>query len=198
MNSKFRTLFILLLFLTSCSSLLKSRYGFNKQFDFTTKESYMVFLQNKKNFEITNVIFPDSNSRSAFLESIMRDSLSVYYGCLINDSVELVKTNELRDNLSCMGKILQDINFGEAELSKNDSSLFIKSQFKKYQFNFLINEEQLNINHFNKKLKIVMLYSYALGTYFDGTFNEVRKFHDTHKGSTELYIITLDDVSRLK
>ncbi len=198
MNSKFGKLFILLLFLTSCNSLLKSKYGFNKQFDFTAKESYMVFLQNKKNFDITNVIFPDSNSRSAFLESIMRDSLSVYYGCLINDSVELVKTNEVRDNLSCMGKILQDINLGEAELSKDDSSLFTKSKFKAYQFNFLYNDEQLNINHFNKKLKIIMLYSYALGTYFDGVFNEVRKFHENHKESTNLYIITLDDISRLR
>lgn len=201
MGSKFEKQYIFLLclfiFLTSCSTFLRVKYGLNKRFNFTTKESYISFLQ-KRNIDITKMISLDSNSRLPFLGSIMRDSLSVYYGCLINDSVELIKTSEVKDNLSCMGRILKDIRIRSAELDKNDSSLFIKSQFKMYQFNFLFNSKRLDLNQPNEKLKIIMLYSYSFGSYFDETFEEVRMFHEDHKEFTELYIITLDDISKLQ
>ena len=201
MRSKFEKRYVFLLclvvLLISCRAFLKVKYGFNKPFNFTTKESYISFLQ-KKNIDVTKMIFPDNNSRIPFLMSIIRDSLTVYYGCLINDSVELVKTKELKDNLSCMGRVLDDIRIKAPGLSKSDSSLFIKSQFKTYQFNFLYNSKRLDLNQTNQKLKIIMLYSYASGSYFDDTFDEVRKFHENHKESTELYIITIDDVSKLQ
>ena len=202
MELKFGSSYVLLLSLfvlgASCTTFLDLAYGLNKRFNFKTKESYIIFLRDKKNIDINGVIVPDSKSQSLFMESILRDSLTIYYGCLINDSVELKKTSELTHNLSCMGRILDDISHGEANLNKLDSSLFVKSQFNKYQFNFLYNDQQLNIAQSNEKLTIIMLYSYAFGRYFDKTFNEVRKFHENHKKSTDLYIITLDNVSQLQ
>jgi len=193
-------IFLVFLFVlgAACTTFLKMRYGVNKHFNFTTKESYLTFLRDKKNIDTKNVLVPDSNSIPLFMGSIINDSLSIYYGCLINDSVELKKTKELSDNLSCMGRILEDISLGEASLNKEDSSLFVKSQFNKYHFYFLQNGEKLDINQSNSKLKIILLYSYSLGRYFDRTFNEVRMFHESHKKTTTLYIITLDDISRLQ
>src|SRR5204863_5934052 len=140
MNLSFTKSYIFLISLfvlgTSCNTFLKIRYGLNRHSNFRTKESYLTYLRNKKNIDVQNVIVPDSNSISLFMESVINDSLSIYYGCLINDSIELKKTKELSENLSCMGRILEDISLGEARLNKKDSSLFVKSQFNKYQFNF--------------------------------------------------------------
>ena len=139
MSSKLLIAFIIAiaLHLMSCDTFLKLTYGLNKKFKFKTKESYLNFLQNEKGIDIKGVIYPDSNSRSSFLHSIMRDSLSIYYGSLMNDSVELVKTSDLKENLSCMGKILSDIKNNTMTLKRRDSSFFIKSNFKNYKFNFL-------------------------------------------------------------
>lgn len=182
---------------SSCKSILESVYGMNKKFEFTSKSAYVKYLENKKGLDISRVIYPDSGSRVSFLNAIQQGEFSVYYGSLLNDSIELIRSDILNENISCMGRIINEMNSGISGLNLSDSGLLANSELKNYTFRYIADNKIFDLNNSEKRMKIIMLYSFSLGRYFDNTFKEVQKFHVTHKDVTELIIISLDDVQSL-
>jgi len=182
---------------SACKLLVVKKYKFNQKFDFTTKAAYFGYLKEKKKFNLEDIIYPDSASVVNFFASLSLNKITVYYGCLVNDSVELKKSELLKENLSCAGRILADIRTRAGVIQRVDSNLVQRSGFHRYRFRSLVSGRVFNLNNSEKKFKILLVYGHSLGTYFDDYYREVYRYYQKYKNYIELYIITLDPVGTL-
>ena len=173
----------------SCKALIAHKFKFNRKFDFKNREEYFNYLEAEKKFDISHMLYPDSSSVQKFIKYLSDNKLTVYYGTLLNDSVELKKSPELQDNLSCMGRILTEIT--NAGNSFTDS-LYIRSQFKDFSFRFINSQKKFEFYKTGETLKIFLLYSYMYGTYFDPFLKEMNKFASQNTGKATVYIVNLD------
>ncbi len=162
------------------------------------RQDYIAFLSEKKGFDPNLVIYPDTGSYYSFLSKLMSDELSVYYGCLRNDSIEMIKSAFLKENLSCAGRILEDVQRDAEMAISGKDSLFIKSDFRNFCFRYLKGDEKFNINLSKKKLKIILVYGYATGIYFDDYYKEVNNYFKAHQEDIDLFIVSMDPVSKLR
>lgn len=178
------------LFLVSCKSLLLKKYKFNQEFKFKTREEYLNYLEVEKKLDMSHILYVDSNSTNNFLTYVMNLHLGEYYGTLVNDSTEIKKSETLQDNLTCMGRVLTDVNQNILKLS--DTSLYVKNDFKKFQFHYANSGKIFNYYDSNSPLMIILLYGYAFGTYYDDFFKAMNNFSAEHSKEAEVYIIALD------
>jgi len=185
-------LFGCFLFFTSCKTILSKKYRVNQKFSFTSSAEYLDYLQKVKGFDLSHVIFPDTTTVNAFIGYILQKELVEYYGSLINDSTEVKKSQTLQDNLSCMGRVINEINTNKAINSFNDTSLLAKNEFHNFNFRFISSKEKFDLNRSTKPLKIILLYAYSYGTFFDEFLNEMNKFSQQQGNNAEVYIISLD------
>lgn len=177
--------------LFSCKAWISKKYHFNQEFPFKTPEGYLSYLEKKKGFDLSHVIYPDTSTLENFLFYISKNQLAEYYGSLINDSTEIKKTESLQDNLSCMGRVINEINTNSKQGSITDTNL-AKNDFYKYNFRFISSKNKFDLNNSPKPLKIILLYTYSYGTYFDSFLKEMNKFSKEHEKDAEVYIISLD------
>lgn len=181
---------IALIFLLSCKSLLYKKYSMNRPFNFQSPAEYLKYLHSIKGLDTSHVIHPDSSSIWPFMQYIQNQRLSEYYGTLINDSVEIKKSKEMEENLSCIGRALTDIERNVVKTA--DTSLYVKNDFYKYKF-FRSNTNVLfDFNESTKPVKIFLIYSYNYGTYYDIFFKKMNEFAMLHQHEVEVYIISLD------
>src|ERR1044072_7758858 len=110
MFNKWHPIFLLLILLSSCKAFITKKYKFNQPFSFKTSDEFRDYLQNKKQFDLSHVIYPDNTSMIDFLNYISKNELVEYYGTLINDSTEIKKSANLQENVICMGRVLSDIH----------------------------------------------------------------------------------------
>ena len=194
---------VVLFFLTgisvsSCKFLIGKYYRTNERFNFKSKMAYSGFLEKKKKFDLSYIIYPDSSSWFNFVDFISGNGLSEYYGCLLNDSTEVKKSDALGENLNCMGRVLAEIQTDVLKNSSPDSSLLVKSNFKNFHFRQFLTNNVFELNHSEKPLKIILIYSYSFGRVFDKLYDSINSFHTTHINETQLYIIVLDNIFHLK
>ncbi|NOT51024.1 MAG: hypothetical protein HOP10_07080 [Chitinophagaceae bacterium] len=109
----------------------------------------------------------------------------------------MIKSPELKDNLGCAGRILAEIKTNDASSDLMNKSLFTKSNFRQFSFKYLDDNRSFNVNESNKKLKVILIYSFSGGTYYDGYYKDIQDYFIKHQADVDLYIITLDPVSRL-
>ena len=190
------TLFYPIFILLSCKVLIEKRYGMNRPFRFETKNEYTNYLSGK-GFPSSNMLVIDSSSIDAFAQALAQNQQTVYYGCFLNDTTELKKTESVKENLGCAGRILNDVSLNINKVHY-DSSLLIKSNFNEFVFRKLIDDSKFNMNESEKQLKIIMVYSYSLGSYYDSMYTDIIHFYKENIRSTDLYIISLDPVNRLQ
>jgi hypothetical protein len=176
----------------SCKALVAKKYGFNKKMSFANRAEYINFLTEKKKFPPSDILFPDSNSYSTFIASLMENHLTIYYGSFLNDSAELIKSDELQENLGCMGRILTDMNNGLVNMQTLNDSLIKRTDFKDYRFLNISTNEVYKMNDSKKRLKIFLAYSYSFGSYFDGFYKATFDFAAKHKDEVELKIVSID------
>jgi hypothetical protein len=122
----------------------------------------------------------------------MEKHLTVYYGSFLNDSTELVKSDELQENFGCMGRILTDMNKGLANRQALNDTLLIRTDFKDYRLLNISNNEEYKMNDSKKPFKILLAYNYSLGSYFDDFYKAALDFAAKHKDEVELKIISID------
>lgn len=189
-------LLIMILF-SGCRSLLTKKYKFNREFNFKTREEYLHYLAAERKFDLSHVLYPDSNSQSHFFYYISKNKLTEYYGSLINDSTEIRKSLSLQDNLNCMGRILTEIQNNINTVSIDDS-MYIRNDFYRFRFRHITNGEKFNFYSSDKPLKIFLIHSYSYGTYFDSFLNAMNEFSIAHNNEAEVYIISLDYGFRFK
>ena len=195
--SKSILIFFSIFLLSSCKIFISKKYKFNQKFEFETRADYINFLQNKKGFTPSVIIYPDSAFYDKFLIDLAQNQLSVYYGCLVNDTMEIAKSALLKDNLNCAGRILGEIKKNIAFEGIGKDSSIVKSSFRDLKFRYLTNNSFFDLGLSTKKLKIFLIYGHALGTYFDSYFRQVNKFYNVNENETDLFIITIDPVRRL-
>jgi hypothetical protein len=179
---------------TSCKAIFYRIKGVNRPFNFKSKEAYASYLQ-KIAVNPEMVYYISDSAGWGIMNTIIDENISAYYGAFINDSTELEKSDALKENMSCMGRILHDIELNENEFYNQKIR---KSDFYRYHFKSLENQALLNINKSAKKLKIVLVYSYSFGKLFKKTFTEVNSFYEKNKTDCDLFIISIDPVAQLK
>jgi hypothetical protein len=179
----------------SCKTLLTEKYRFNKPFSFESKSLYLEYLKSKYGFPAEHVLYPDSTSRDALGNDIIKAKLAQYYGTFINDTLEVRKTELLSENLSCIGQVLKEI-----ENNSNDNygnGVAINKNFRNYHFKIAVNDSDFIFNS-DKKIKIFLLYAFAMGSYFDNFFRDVMNWVQNKNGKLEVFIIDLDPIQNLK
>jgi hypothetical protein len=192
---KIITILLSIFVFSSCKIIIEKKYGMNKPFKFKERKEYIEYL-NAKGFPSSNVLFVNDSSSYEFYRLLSDSQLGAYFGSLLNDSTEIRKTDELKENLSCAGRIIKDIDLN-ARRMEFDSSFLVQSNFKTFSFKRLDNNEKFFMNSTNQKLKIIMLYGFSLGTLYDPLYREIINFYEQNKDKTELYIISLDPVGSL-
>lgn len=188
----------LLFFHLSCKTLISKKFHFNEDFRFRTAPEYLAYLETNKKIDPRNVLYPDSTEAENLMTYIYNNKLTIFYGTILNDSLEVRKSAELQDNLSCMGRVLTDLENAITQKPFNDTSLYVKSDFGKFKFRRALTRDKFNASSDPAPMKIILLYSYSYGTYFDPLLEEMRKFALDNAGKAEVYIISLDYIYHFK
>jgi hypothetical protein len=97
-----------------------------------------------------------------------------------------------------MGRVLGEIQTNAIQYSSSDSSLIIKNNFKNFLFREFLTNKKFELNHSEKPLNIILIYSYSFGRVFDKLYDSVYSFHMSHINETQLNIIALDNIFHLK
>ena len=183
----------------SCNPALKKIYKLDRQFSFKTRQDYIDFIQQPAVLDVNQVIYLDSASYVKFgIESLQQDSSMVYFGSFLNDSVCIKKSQLLKDKQSCYGRMLHDIENVISLKSYNDSLLSKKINLKKYNMYSLAGDKKIAFSTSPDKIKVILIYGYSLGTYYNKFYKEIRQTQKNNPDKINLYIITMDPVYRLK
>jgi hypothetical protein len=179
----------------SCKTFLTAKYRFNQPFSFGSKTAYLEYLKNRYAFPAEHVLYPDSISQTALANDIIKAKLAQYYGAFINDTLEVRKTDFLSENLSCIGRVLKEI---ENNSNNNyGNGIAINKDFRNYHFKIAADDSDF-VFRSNKKLKIFLLYAFAMGNYFDDFFQDIMNWTQNKNEKVEVFIIALDPVQSLK
>jgi hypothetical protein len=180
--------------LSGCRYLIARKYNLNREFTFNSRTEYFNHLQKKYSFASSQVLYPDSSSQQAFLFEISQARLMQYYGSFLNDSVELKKSERLSENLSCMGRILNEMELHFDK--KNSGDVIANSTFRTKYFRIGADDSRFGFKEDNK-LKIFLLYSYAMGSYSDDFYKEISNWVRERKDKVEIFIISMDPIQTL-
>lgn len=189
----------IIVFLCSCSVLLKRIYKIDKKFSFETRNEYLQYIRKNGNLDINQVGYMDSLSYLKFgFEGLQNDSTVIYFGSFINDSVSIKKSVHLTDNQACYSRMFAEIQNVLALKNYDDSLLKNNFNFLKYNIYSLAGNKRISFSGDNKKIRIVLLYSYSFGNYYNKFYNEVRQIQKENAGAVGLTIITMDPICYLK
>jgi hypothetical protein len=189
--------FLLLTLLSSCKFIFTKVYGFNKQEPkFSSRSEYLDFLERKKKIPRNALLIPDSASFTPLFTQIVNDRMGVFYGSFLNDTTILKKSENLKENLSCMGLILHNIKDNLKGLNTGQDTLLEKSNFNNFSFREATTNKVYKMNVSKKPLKIILLYSHSTGNYFTKLYKEILEFASEFESQVELKIISLDYVAQ--
>lgn len=102
----------------------------------------------------------------------------------------------LNENLSCAGRVIKDI-YGLTGNGISNINLIRNQDFKNYTFRRLLDNEKYVMNNSPQKLKIFVIYGFALGSFYDSMYKEIISFCEENKNFAELYVISIDPVANL-
>lgn len=177
----------------SCTSVIKEVYGVNKNKEFRNIDEYISYISRQYHFSLKNLYYADDEATYNALAMDIADShTDFFYGIFINDSTQIKKTDFLKINESCRGRIMNEISI---PTDKHADLLQKTITFKGNSFKNSITGQSMDLNTSNRK-KIILLFSYKLGSLREKDFKEIEKLL-TEKGY-DLYIISLDRIHDLK
>lgn len=182
------------IFCLGCSSVIKEVYGVNKNKKFNNINEYTSYINENYNFSTQDVYY--ANDESVYNELVMdiiTSHTNFFYGIYINDSIRVKKTDFLKENESCRGRILKEIS----NISEDPESTRLEKTtiFKDNLFKNIVTNKPLNLNTANRK-KVILVFSYKLGTLLDKDFKEIKILLAEKK--YDLYIISVDRIHDLK
>jgi hypothetical protein len=184
---------------SGCGFIYKTKYHLSKPFAFYYKGDYIRFLENKKWFRDFECLYLDSASYFRFIGSDkVKSGNIVLQGLYLNDSTEVKSSDEYEQKKYCSGAIISEIK--KLTNGAHHSLLFSKANCKLSEFQFykLSNNILFEVEEANSKIKIILGYSYALGSYYDKLFTDIRNIANHHKMQFEVYVICLDPIYKLK
>lgn len=185
--------------LTSCHKYAISKFNLGRPFEYKTKADFENYLNDKKIFDMNNILFPDSTKYLSFItEKLKQDSTVIYIGSYLNDSTCICKSDFLSKNTSCKSRIDEEIISNMNRFFFPDSMLEKVKCISKYKLKRLSNGEFFNMENQNKKLKIFMAYSYSFGTYYDNLYRKIMVTQKLNPSIADVFLICIDPVYRLE
>ncbi len=179
----------------SCKSILLKKFNANQKFNFKTKEAYVGYLKANK-FDTEMFIYPDSASYLRFIGNT--ENATVYYNSFVSDSISIRKSDFLKDNESCTGRISVEIEKILAMQTLADTLIVLNKNICTNTFFYLNDNAAFKGVNKNKKLSIFLLHIYEAGTYYNKLYREIEKVQQENKKEVDLYIISLAPVYWLK
>ena len=190
---------IFLLFLYSCTSIIKQATKANRKFSFTTQADYYNYLVNKKGFSPNQILFPDSISYVEFGQKVlMKENPVIYFGSFLNDSVSIRKSDFLKDNQACIGRMNGEIENNLRITTYSDSIVQTIVNLSKFNFYYLKDKKIFSVSNSKKQLKVFLIYYYPFGTMYDKLYKEIEEACLKNIVKTDLFIICVDPVYALK
>jgi hypothetical protein len=190
-------LFIVIAF-SECKLYVNQKFHLERKFDFKDKASFLNYLCAKKLFDENHILYIDSDGYQNFInEKLQQDSSIVYQGCYINDSVYINRSSLLNENTSCMGRIDLEIaaNFNRTIIP--DSLLISGKRISSYHLKHLNDNTPFYMNP-RKKINLLMVYAYSLGTYYDELYRKIMLLTKENETLADTYLICVDPVYLLK
>jgi hypothetical protein len=148
----------------------------------------------KKDLDIDDfmVIYPDSESVAPFFTLLVYDTLTIYYGVVLNDSIEFKKSIYLGEDSRCIGRIINEVvKYSRYNIARLDSSLLQGSRLAKMRFRLLLDDSEVTFNN-GLKGKLLLVYHYGLGTFYDPYFKAFANLYRKHHEFFDMYIVTTD------
>ena len=182
----------------SCKWYAIHRYQMNKPFSFKQKTEFINYLKKKKAFNLGQVLYLENESYAKFINGkLTQDSTSFYVGTYLNDSTMVKRSKFLNENISCSGRIENEI---KQNLNKNNFSvddLKQVSNLSNYTLRYLSNNEIFDINADKKLSKIFITYTYRYGKWYDNLYKEINDLQQLNNQNTNVYLVCLDPISTL-
>jgi hypothetical protein len=176
----------------SCKFYATQKYHLGKRFNHKDKVLYLKYIVDKNVFEKDKILYLDSSHYVDFIvNKIQHDSSVFYLGCYLNDSTILTFSNFLKSNISCSGRIKNEI---EATLLLKDDykkSVSAGKNLSQFQLKLLSTNNVFDLNKSDKKLKLFFTYSYKFGTYYDSFFKEIKALTEKYK-TADMYLVCID------
>ena len=185
----------LCMLLSSCKAIIENMYGMNRRMPFSTRAEYIHYLETKKNYPLSSILVPDSSSYSGFLFYTFEKDVGLLYGSFLNDTTQIRKSDYLKENINCMGRILKDLEDNLGKIDQIPDSLLVKYDFNQFRFKEASSGKDYRMDHSQKPLKLFLLYYYRSGRYFDPVFKEVMEFALAHEKEVDLKIIVTDRIA---
>jgi hypothetical protein len=188
---------ILIFFLSSCKWVVEKKFHMNQKFRFKSVVEYQNHLL-KKGFDTSSVLFLPANKYNDFaLDYFFGQTASPYIATFINDSIKIKKSEVLSENLGCMGRILKDVN-NQVQDSTESQFEAVKKQFSSYSFQQFGSNSDWTMSLSKKRFKIILVYSYSFGTYYNDTYKELLLFQRQNEADVDVFIISIDNLNTLK
>ena len=183
-------LVILIFCFNSCTSIIKNAHGTNKYVQFNDLGDYRNYISTKYKVDINKVYYIAKDSYNRFCNLVVAKKVDYFYGAYTNDTTEVQKSDYLKENESCLGRVIKEINSSPEEQQFNKK---IKNfTFKEFSFLSIVNNTPFEFLN-NGKKKIFLIYSYKTGTLRMNDFIQIENLIKS-TSNRELVIITIDDV----
>lgn len=183
--------------LLSCRRATSANYNLNQKFEFRTKQEYFNKVSKKNGFNASSLLYIDSSDYMEFGRQVL-DSMKIYLGTFINDSVAFKKSTSLKENEFCLGRLEKEFR-GKDFLSDLSDGMFDSSiNLGQFRFYTVMGNKRIRLSENPKKSKIILLYAYAFGTFYKKFYKDIEKNYKKNIDNTDLYIITIDPVYFLK
>jgi hypothetical protein len=188
--------------LSGCSSIIKETYNVNNNYHFESVADYLEYFNQTNGFKGDKILYPNSISYNKLITQVVNEKTAIYYGTFINDSTELIKSEFLKENISCMGRVLNEIKKNSQSSpfrgAAIDSLLQPDKDFSKLTLYYLADKKPFHIDNTQKKLNVFLLYGKNIGKLFKKNFNEILKYTDDNKDLLTLHFISVDICYNLK
>ncbi len=184
--------------LSACHFMAQYKYHIGKEMSFKTKKDYLSYIEKKRIISAQHILYLDLISLEDFYsDKIKNDNSLVYQGSYLNDSVCIKKSFSLEENKSCSGRMVHEIKENLLKQQYPDSVLCKTKKLSSYKLYYLHNNESFVIEHNNKKLKVFLLYSYRLGSYYNRFYKQMLQLQTLNSSLIDIYLICIDRIPNI-
>jgi|GEM_PF-6392490 len=190
------TLFaILALLFGSCKAFFGTVYGFNRNINFKSSDEYLSYVEKKRKIPRSSILIPDSTIYGEFLETVINEQMGILYGSFLNDSTRIKRSEELEENVTCMGRVLSDVRNNVVVIGVVNDSLVERYDFNQFTFRNAEDGSVYGMESSTKPVKLFLLYYYSGGNYFDKHYKAIFDFANDHKDQIDVKVIVTDRVA---
>ncbi len=144
-------------------------YGVNKQKTFNSKKDYANYIHRKYKVDASEIIYASNNTtKSNLLMYVYKNHIGYYFGTFANDSLIYIKSEFLKENQSCYGRVEKDLK----AILNQEMKIETNSFFQQNKFYYLSDNKEFS---FENKTIFFAIISYKYGKVMRNEFDRVKK-----------------------